>query len=371
MSKVRIVGGGVLGAAAALEAHRLGAREIVLHAPSCVVAPLVDGLELREDCILFGDSDDPLRRLLEWNGAPFESFELACGSLHATARGEATALHGFSAPDAPGVTPGARAETLHQRLHALPESFAAQLTAYSQRRLRAWLDRVDASAADMLGLDEAVTPGVGSQAVSLPRGGFRALAVALRRALDNLGVEWVDAQPPRRPARLNQHEVLVWTADPELLLPGGSRPFTTPDRTVSHVFRARFAGPRPFVVRNYSAAGSVFALYVYETRGETLVSAVCVQDATECAVRAEAQAMLDAFSGEPARVGEHLAARSRTRGLALTLEARRCLEDVARRNGPAFVGGAWTRATLSARFAEVSQGLAHALGQAQPRISAA
>jgi len=385
MNKVRIVGGGLMGAAAALEAHRLGARDIVLHtrrdgAPPGGDAQVAEGLEMRSSCTLFGGGEDPLRRLLEWHGAPFEGFRLECGSLNPNSRGEPLAAHGFAGlvlpVEAPLPQADAGAVSLHQRLHTYPLEARGPLTTYSQWRLRAWLDHVHASAADALGLDEARsafaagTParGCGLQGLetsaSLPRGGLRGLGAAARRAIENLGVEVKEGPPPaaRAALRPNQREILVWTGDPAPLLSamGFTGPMTTPDRAASYVFKARFAGPKPFVVQAFDAKGSVFRVYVYESRGETLVCAECVGETCVDEVRSEVQRLLGPFADETPRVSEHLSNVVRTRGAAFTLEAWRTLDQLARR-GPGFVPGAWHRASPGARFRDISQGLAAAL----------
>src|ERR1700710_2737990 len=86
MSRVRIIGGGLTGVRAALEAHRLGCRDIELHERfdrlGGVALPRVnDGLELRDSRHYFGPKGDPLRALLEWHGLAFEDFERRCGSV--------------------------------------------------------------------------------------------------------------------------------------------------------------------------------------------------------------------------------------------------------------------------------------------------
>ena len=71
--KILIVGGGLVGVLAALEAHRLGAREIILHERhpdlgGSLKPRLFHGLELRDQLCLFGDRTDPMRQLLAWRG---------------------------------------------------------------------------------------------------------------------------------------------------------------------------------------------------------------------------------------------------------------------------------------------------------------
>lgn len=80
MRRIKIVGGGMTGILAAMHAHRLGARQIELYERldqlGGVAKPeMLGGLELREDCIYFGPSGNPIRNLLEDHGAVFTEFE--------------------------------------------------------------------------------------------------------------------------------------------------------------------------------------------------------------------------------------------------------------------------------------------------------
>jgi phytoene dehydrogenase-like protein len=86
MSRVRIVGGGLTGILAAFQAHRMGARNIELYERldqlGGVALPEVrDGCEMREGCVYFGPTGDPLRSLLEQHGAQFEDFDNRFGSV--------------------------------------------------------------------------------------------------------------------------------------------------------------------------------------------------------------------------------------------------------------------------------------------------
>lgn len=390
MSKVRIVGSGLLGAAAALEAHRLGARDITLHARNDASSPLrADGLELRPDCTLFGDPADPLRRLLEWHGATFESFELDCGSLNPTLRGEPTAVDGYAGPVIEGAAEASPVTstpiTLRDALRVHPTEVEGPLSRYCQWRLQAWLDQVHASAAEVLGVSELRSPadalangcglaGLG-RTVSLPRGGFCNLRSAMRKALENIGVDIPQGPLPSARATMerNHREILVWVDDPAPLLAaqGMRRAATGADRALSHVFKVRLTRTAPFVVQDFTAAGVVFRVSVYESRGETLACVECVGPAPEGVVRCQAQKLLSAFTDEPARIGQRLATLTPSRSGVMTLEAWRALQAMERRVGGGFVSGAWEHPSIGARFTEIGAGLAAAMQSASPLSASA
>ena len=155
MTKVRIVGGGLAGVLAALEAHRLGARRIEIHERlgelGGALAPKVShGVELRDRWMVFGGREDPARRLLEWHGARFDDVALACGSVNPCPRGEAQAAKGFAGPVMIARDPSfgrLTGDTLADRLRVYPDDVRAQLARYCRWRLGVWLDEAHASAA--------------------------------------------------------------------------------------------------------------------------------------------------------------------------------------------------------------------------------
>jgi len=392
MRKVRIVGGGLTGVLAALEAHRLGARRIELHEHldqlGGQLLPRTDhGLELRDRWAAFGGREDPVRKLLEWRGAGFDEFTPRVGSVSPCPRGEPTAVADFAGPvlqtrdTAFGRLTG---EALTDRLRSYPTDFHAPLTRYCQWRLGVWLDEVHASAAATLGVDQVRVAGLRGEEppaapMSLPRGGFTALFQTARRALEDLGVEL------RFNSLVSPHEVLgsgddavtVWTPPPTPLYAalGKVTPKPMAYTVASYVLQARYNGPVPFMLQNFTGAGSVFRLSFYESRGETLVCAECVAETSDADLRREIADLMAAFDGECLRLGDTVMVDVRSRHDILSADAARKLSGLrsalAQAKGAAFVTGAWESWEAGERFRRIARSLAVALADDLPEAMAA
>ncbi|HEY3695396.1 NAD(P)-binding protein [Phenylobacterium sp.] len=392
MTKVRIVGGGLAGVLAALEAHRLGARRIELHERydqlGGRLAPrIVGGLELRDACVTFGGREDPVRRLLEWHGAAFDDFDNTCGSVNPCSRGEPVAARGFAGPVLEARDPAygrLTGEALTDRLRAYPAELNAPLTRYCQWRLGVWLDEVHASAALPLGLDQIRVTGAHggetSPAVALPHGGFGALFASARRALESLGVtvRFASLVSPREILDVDEPDtVTVWTPSPVSLFPalGKAPPKRIGKAVASYVFRARHAGPVPFMLQNFTARGSVFRLSLYPSRGETLLLAECVAEVSDADLRREIHELMAGFDSEGLKLGDTLAVSVRTRWDCPSVDFVRKLSGLrsalAQAKGPAFVTGAWEAGDPTERFCKVSRGLHAALAEEIPPARAA
>jgi hypothetical protein len=391
MAKVRIVGGGLTGVLAALEAHRLGARHIELHERydrlgGQLAARTVDGLELREACVYFGGREDPVRKLLEWHGAAFDDFDNACGSVNPGPGGGSSSTHGFAGPvlEARDATYGRlTGEALIERLRAYPAELNTPLTRYCQWRLGVWLDEVHASAALPLGIDQILLAGArdeASPAASLPHGGFGALFASARRALDSLGVtvRFESLVSPREILDVDEPDtVTVWTASPGPLFPalGKAAPKRIGKAVASYVLQARYAGPVPFMLQNFTARGSVFRLSLYPSRGETLLLAECVAEVSDAELRGEIEGLMAAFDGDSLKLGDTLAVSVRTRWDCLSMDVVRKLSGLrsalAQAKGPAFAGGAWEVGDITERHRRISRSLHAALAEEIPPARAA
>ena len=391
MRKVRIVGGGLTGVLAALEAHRLGARRIELHEHldqlGGQLLPRMDhGRELRDRWVAFGGRGDPVRKLLEWRGAGFDEAPHHLGSVSPCPRGEPVSVAEFAGPvlqtrDAAfGRLAG---EALTDRLRSYPNDFHAPLTRYCQWRLGVWLDEVHASSAATLGVDQVRAAGVrGEDApppMSLPQGGFTALFKTAQRALEDLGVElhFGSLVSPREMLEADDDTVTVWTPPPAPLYAalGKATPKSISYSVASYVLQARYAGPVPFMMQNFTGQGSVFRLSLYETRGETLICAECVAETSDADLRREIAQLMGAFDGDSLKLGDTLMVDVRTRYDCLSTDAARKLTGLrsalAQAKGAAFVPGAWDCWDAGERFRRIARSLAIALADDLPETQAA
>ncbi len=384
MTKVRIVGGGLMGVLAALEAHRLGARVIELHdhldqLGGQLLPRVAHGLELRDRRLSFGGREDPIRKLLEWRGVVFEDVEDHCGSISPSLVGEPTVARGFAGPvlQARDATHGRlTGEALTDRLRAYPTDFHAPLTRYCQWRLGVWLDQVHASAAVPIGLEHIRVRSAKADdapaAASVPQGGFATLFQSARRGLEGIGVDL------RFNALVSPREILdtddadtvtVWTAPPTRLFRALRKvpPAPVAHTVASYIFPARYAGPVPFQLQNFTAEGSVFRLSLYESRGEILLCAECVGETPENDLRREIAALMAAFDGESLKLGDGLATHVVSRFDCLAADAPRKLAGLrsalAKARGPTFVTGAWETWDAGERFRKLARSLATALAE--------
>lgn len=404
MGKVRIVGGGLTGIAAALQAHRLGARDIELFEQygelGGALLPHIDhGLELRPTRRYFAARGEPLRDLLEWHGVAFDEFEDRCGSVSPGAGGQPMFTADFGGPSLAArqtalVEPAG--ESLADRLRAYPPEIEHALSKYCRWSLGAWLDEVHESSAAALGLarvhprqadatmlaelkraDEAYDALYGlprnlwgrtrGSEAALPREGFAGLFAAAGRALAGLGVKihLGSMMSPREAiAATGRGEALVWAADPGPLYRavGMSRPKAVAASTVTYVFRAK-TDLKPFWLQNFTAKGVVFRISTYENHGETLLSAECVAEAGDAELRREIRRLVSGFG--PVQLGDQLhQAIERRWGIVSMAEAKAMgpLEGkLAGALDGAFVPGCWRAERTEDAFARIASGLAAAL----------
>lgn len=406
MSRVRIVGGGLSGILAAFEAHRLGARDIELHERfgqlgGSALPPERHGIELRERTLPFGAKDDPVRRRLEAHGVAFDDVERCSGSVSPSDAGPPLYTLGFDGPalDCADVSvrepQGAR---LVERIAAYPADIQPQLTRYLRWRLGEVAPEAHAIAAPAVGLAHVAPIGANADAFAAarrrdpridaffampathwpeaerptwgaPNGGFGALFRRCHRALRQIGVRVQEDSFVAPRQILLEHrpgDVLVWAANPSPLLKMLDRPAPKLLETshASYVFAARWTGPRPFHVENFTAEGVCIRAQVYESAGRTLLAVECVTEADSTDLRYEIHRLLSGFDGDLA-LGELLCASVKPRWTWQTVEAVAAVADLrtrlAERLGPAIVTNAWERTAHADRLAHISTGLAAVL----------
>ena len=404
---VRIIGGGLTGILAAFEAHRLGCRGIELHERFDQLGgtawPRRDhGLELRADRRYFGPQGDPTRNLLEANGLAFDDFENRFGSVSPAPGGDLAFTHDFEGPalrtrklDLGPVT----GDSLADRIRAYPHDISGHLTRYCQWALGSWLDEVDAGAAIPLGIKRVYATDIDTcdlarakkadpvydglygipralwgrlqnQTASLPADGYQTFFMRCQSALERLGVTIQTASflSPQQAFRAREAgDVVVWAADPTpLFTPLDLEPPKRLAKSLtSYIFKARYAGPLPFHVRNFTAEGSVFRVHLYECRGQALLSAECVSEISDCDLRREIHRLMGGFGGASLHLDETVSIQVEPRWAQHSLDAARKLSGLhaalAKHQGANFIAGAWEAQTQSASLSEISRSLTQAL----------
>jgi len=385
MTKVRIVGGGLAGVLAALEAHRLGARDIELHERmgelgGALAPKVVNGVELRDRWAGFGGRDDPARRLLEWHGATFDDLELTCGSVSPCPRGEPVAAKGFAGPVLTPRDPGFGrlvGDSLADRLRVYPDDVRGPLARYCRWRLGVWLDEAHASAALPLGIDQVRFAGArleeAAPTIALPREGFAGLFTQAQRALEGLGVR-LHFQSLASPHELLEADdaVTVWASPPTPLFAafGKAPPRLIGEPTASYVLEARGGPTPPMLLQSFTAWGSLFRLSLYPSRGQNLLLAECVGEVSDADLRREIHDLAAEFGGDTLKLGETLGVFVQTRWEIPSVDGMRKLgalrSALAQAHGPAFVPGAWEAVDPVERFRRISRGLAAALADDLP-----
>lgn len=352
MTRVRIVGGGLAGLIAAFQAHRMGARDIVLHEQAeelggGLAVRVSHGLELRQRPFEFGARGDAVRALFEDNGIVFEDFETRSASVSPAPRGDITCTRDFAGPAIAArdlALAFSSGDSLADRLRAYPSDIGHALSRYCQWRLGAWLDEVHESAAadlgcaqvfplgheivDLAGLKRADTRadvlyGIPASlcgrldhlTASLPRGGFAAFFVHCSQALERLGVEvryGAALTASQAMAERQAGDVLVWAADPAPLLDLVGLEVAQPVRrpTTTCLFKAHYDGRLPFHVSNFTASGAVFGLHLYESRGQAVVMAQCVAEAPGAELRREIHRLMSGFGAATLTLEEQISTRT-------------------------------------------------------------
>jgi len=395
MARVRIIGGGLTGIVAAFEAHRLGAREIVLEDAldrlgGWSLPRVSHGVELRDGEFAFGPAQDPIREALEWRGVAFDEVDLHDGAINPSPTGpraswgEGPVLTADAAPMTSATAP----ETLSDILRPYPRAAADPMAHYCQWRLGVWLDQIHASAAPALGLNKVRLTPLGEAAANVsvprrgavPRDGLNGLFASASRALARLGVEirLHSLVSPREAGQAcAEGETVVWAADPmplfDLAAQKAPKPRLIGERVASYVFRARLEAPLPLTVRNYTGEGKVSALRVYQSRGETLVSVECVDEMGDEPLRAEVLRLLAPFARRPMILDACVLTNMRTRFACPSVDAVRRLErlevELTPRHPGRFIVAGWEAADGGARIAALTERMTHSLGPAA-RMSA-
>lgn len=394
MSQVTIVGGGLTGILAAFEAHRLGARDIVLHERFGQLGGLdlprtAHGLELRDRCTYFGAAGDPVRSVLESHGVAFEDFKLHCGSVSPSRGGDLVWSEDLDGPALPTrsltIAPQV-GHSLSDRLRAYPDEIGRALSRYCQWRLGVWLNEVHESAAVGLAVDRVLPFGqapeelgaqpefyAGPQAAAiagLPRGGLASLFAQCERSLIALGVTvCVNSlvSPQHVLAARQPGETVVWAANPTPLFKplGLEAPVQLGKSLATYIVTASYVGNVPFRVRNFTAQGAVAQLYLYESRGQLLVLAECVEERGETELRSEIVRLMAGFGGASLTLGEQISAHVGPRQEYLSVDAPQKLKtlrvQLTRDHGAAFVPGAWEIDAPGEGFAQLRARLAAAL----------
>ena len=404
--KVRIIGGGMTGMLAGLEAHRLGFQDIELHDPADrlggTALPRMDhGRELRDRCLHFGTAGDPVRSLMESHGIVFEDFENRVGSVSPAPAGDLTYSKGFSGPalytrdlDLAPI----RGDSLADRLRAYPADIQGHLTRYCRWYLGAWLDEVHESSAEAMGiarvfptsadpadlaatrralpqfkdlydLPAALTGRLDGLTASLPEGGMTHAILKLQQALIRSGVKIRTpslVSPDNGLAELGSEDILVWAANPMPLFKAFDlvTPRATSKTLTTYIFRLDHPGASPLQIRNFTATGAVSQISVYETRGQVLLSAECVAEVGDVDLRREIHRLMAGFGGAGMTIGEQLAVSMEPRWGCPSVAAVRGLAQlravIGRRYGASLVTGGWEAGDLSARFGTIRSDLARA-----------
>ena len=133
---------------------------------------------------------------------------------------------------------------------------------------------------------------------------------------------------------------------------------------MTKVFRAEWTGAAPFYVQNFTADGSCFRVYIYESGGTTLLTAECVSQHSEEALEHDIYSMLDGFAGE-LTLAEELFRSVKPRWLYHsndTIDKLGALRTALKAKfGARFVTGAWEAYAKGEKFAQVEAELQTAM----------
>lgn len=405
MKRVQIIGGGLTGILAAFQAHRLGARQIDLYERldrlgGVALPELRDGKEMREGCIYFGPKGDPIRSLLETHGALFAEFDNRFGSVGPSPSGPVS-INDFGGPalaaDTTDLTQPS-SESLAGRLSCYDASLAGPLARYVQWHVGSGPAELHANAAVPLAINRIFPTGVSIDALaeqknadalanelfgiprslwdyssnvqaSLPVGGFAALFRQCRTALEAIGVRIHErslATPKRMLSAETSGDIVVWAASPMPLFKavGVETPAAPAKKFATYTFAAKWTGPVPFYVQNFTAEGSCFRVYIYESDGAVLLTAECVTETDQAGLARDIHQMLEGFDGTLA-LGDLLFRTVKPRWLYHSVETIDRLGELRAalkaRKGDSFVTGAWEAYAKGEKFAEVEADLTKAL----------
>jgi hypothetical protein len=366
-ARVHIVGGGLTGVLAALQAHELGARDIELierfdHLGGDSLPRVRHGAEMRETCTYFGAADDPVRRLLETHGVAFQATGIQYGEL---CPGDQFRDVGTSSvlPLPAATTPVELGDLIARRSSA----DRPMLDRLVRWRLDVEPSRLQAQAAFALGL--CAPPGGATGEASLPLGGLTGLFSGCRRALLEHGVairlhEFVS--PRQVLGGLQEGDVLVWTAGPAPLFKalGAASPRPHLRSVASYVFEAQWNGPTHAVAQNFTAEGSCFRAHVYPSGGRTFLTAECVFEDGGDDLAYDIHRLMRGFGGDLV-LGDLLHATIKPRLKHLRLEDLAHLERlrgaIRQRYGAAVIPGPWGLHDPARRLQAMQAGLTEAL----------
>lgn len=401
MRRVRIVGGGLTGILAAFQAHRLGARDVELYERldelgGVALPKLINGREMREGCIYFGPEGDPIRSLLEKHGAAFKDFDNRFGSVSPGKDGLIyTDDFGGPALDTNGTSLDAfEGESLLDRLQCYEDDLTFPLARYVRwhvgcapaqlhesaaiplainRVFPAGVSLNDLAAAkksnalanELFGIPRALWGYTSNAQASLPVGGFHTLFDQCRQALKDTGVRIFDrkiATPRAMLSEETEDDIVIWAASPMPLFKavGVETPKAPARKFATHTFEVEWSGPVPFYAQNFTAQGSCFRTYIYESEGSVLLTAECVVETEIEPLIKEIHQILEGFDGELS-VGKHLFSTAKPRWLYHSVDTIDKLGELrkalAERRGNRFVPGAWEAYAKGEKFAEVEADL--------------
>jgi hypothetical protein len=409
MTRVRIVGGGLTGILAALQAHRMGARQIELferldQLGGVALPVLRDGREMREGCIYFGPKGDAIRSLLEDHGAVFHDFENRFGSVSPGCPGshEPIYVNDFGGPALPSseirLAPLTGA-SLADRLACYDDTLAFPLARYVRWHLGcnpallhssaavplainrvfptgAALEalsaakRIDRDVNDMFGIPRSLWNYSSNVKASLPQGGFTALFRHCRTALNAIGVTVRErdlATPRKALAEHSPGDVLVWAASPMPLFKavGLEAPLAPAKRFATYTFEVQWSGALPYYVQNFTAKGSCFRIYIYESAGSVLLTAECVVEDASDVLAGDIRGLIAGFDGK-LTIGDLIFRSVKPRWLYHSVDTINQLTALRSalnaRLGRGFVPGAWEAYAKGEKFEEVNGALHTGLG---------
>jgi hypothetical protein len=171
-------------------------------------------------------------------------------------------------------------------------------------------------------------------------------------------------------------ETVVWAADPLPLFSacGLAPPAQSPRRVFTFIFKARYGSAAPVEVRNFTCDGVVTSLRLYESRGQSLIAADCIGEASDHDLRREIHRLLAGFPGGSLELREAVSMGVTARWDCPNVETVRALRHLrsvlARREGDAVVSPVWEANSLADRYATIVTGLRQSL-QPQAAVRAA
>ncbi|WP_369058809.1 FAD/NAD(P)-binding protein [Caulobacter sp. 73W] len=406
---LRIVGGGLSGLLAALDAPELGYDEVRLHERldslgGVARSRVIDDLEIREATIYFAPPGDPVTDTLVRHGVALDVFSNRYASVSLDEQGEFRCVEGFGGPAWPGglQTRPRDFANLADRFAAYPPAIEAALARYCRWHLDtdpaalhpdtavalavnrvypvdapidalAQAKRADPLSDELFGLPSALWGRTHNAQATLPTNGFPAMFRTLSERLTALGVQ-VDTETLVTPTQafeaVDRGETVLWAANPLPLAKAvGLRTPEQVRKTFStYTFEARTSIAAPFYVQNFTATGAVFRAYLYASGDQTLLTLECVRPADENALRSEAARLLEGVGG--ATLGRLIDEAHRPRWIyhsPAVVEMLGQLRDrLYGRCGAALVPGAWEPYGKTQKLLEIREGLIQAIAATRP-----